>query len=125
MGHVAGSRNTPGTDATFDLLARVGVDLDSHERYPHGTALIPSDGSDTSTLIAGAIAERRPIALVFPDGSNLVARPPQVRGLALRLALAALWLAERASRGRDRPTFVPREWVTEFNAAPDRELVEG
>jgi hypothetical protein len=103
------------------LLSKVAVDPDSHERYPDGTVLIPSDAPDTSSLIAGAIAERRPMAVVFPDGSDVVARPPEARGLALLVLLAAVFLIERVSR-RDRPTFVPREWVTEFHAASDREL---
>ncbi len=40
--------------------------------------------------------------------------------------LGLLRLADRAGRERDRPTFVPREWVTEFHAAPaghDSELI--
>jgi hypothetical protein len=105
------------------LLSRVAVDPDSHGRYPDGTVLIPSDAPDTSSLIAAAIAERRPMAVVFPDGSDVIARPPDVRGLALVVLLAAVFLIDRVNRNRDRPTFVPREWVTEFHAAPDRELV--
>ncbi|MDX6670158.1 MAG: hypothetical protein QOI91_521, partial [Solirubrobacteraceae bacterium] len=94
-----------------------------HDRYPDGTVLIPSDSQDTSSLIARAIADRRPMAVVFPDGSDVVARPPEARGLALFVLLAGVFLIDRVSRNRDRPTFVPREWVTEFHAAPDRELV--
>lgn len=123
MGHVARNKNTPGMDASFDLLSKVAVDLDSHDRYPDGTVLIPSDSQDTSSLIARAIADRRPMAVVFPDGSDVVARPPEARGLALFVLLAGVFLIDRVSRNRDRPTFVPREWVTEFHAAPDRELV--
>ena len=48
----------------------------------------------------------------------VVARPPEVAGILLGFVLVALWLADRASKNRDRPTFVPREWVTEFHAAP-------
>jgi len=49
---------------------------------------------------------------------DVVARPPEVAGILLGFVLVALWLADRASKNRDRPTFVPREWVTEFHAAP-------
>jgi hypothetical protein len=118
MEKLARSQNTPATDASFDLLARIAVDPGTDERYPVGTALIPSDAPDASALIVRAIEERRPIAVVFPDGSDFVARPPAAGGLALLIVLAALWLADRANRKRDRPTFVPREWVTEFHAAP-------
>ncbi|HYM56171.1 MAG TPA: hypothetical protein VES97_12480 [Solirubrobacteraceae bacterium] len=117
MENLARSNNTPGTDAAFELLARVAVDPESDERYPDGTVLVPADSADTSAVISRAIGERRPIALVFPDGSDVVARPPEVTGLALVVVLGLLWLADRAGRRRDRPTLVPREWVTEFHAA--------
>jgi hypothetical protein len=121
MEKLARGKNTPGTDASFDLLARIAIDPDSHDRYPHGTVLIPADAPDASVLIARAITERRPMAVVLADGSDVVARPPEASGLVLALVLAVLWLADRASRRRDRSTFVPREWVTEFHAAPARE----
>lgn len=118
MENLARSQNTAGTDASFDLLSRIAVNPESGERYPSGTVLIPADSRDSSVLISRAIRERKPIALVFPDGSDVVARPPEVTGLALVIVRGLLWLAERAPRKRDRPTFVPREWVTEFHAAP-------
>lgn len=118
MEELARSKNTPGTDASFDLLGRIAVDPSSDDRYPDGTILIPADSPDASVLISRAIRDRKPIALVFPDGSDIVARPPEVTGLALLILLGVLWLVDRAGRKRDRPTFVPREWVTEFHAAP-------
>jgi hypothetical protein len=118
MESLAHSKNTPGTNASFDLLALIAVDPASDERYPDGTVLVPADSADTSLVIARAIGEKKPIALVFPDGSDVVARPPEVTGLVLTLVLGLLWLTDRATRKRDRPTFVPREWVTEFHAAP-------
>jgi hypothetical protein len=118
MENLAHSQNTPGTDASFELLSRIAVNPESDERYPSGTILIPADSRDASTLISRAINERRPIALVFPDGSDVVARSPEVTGLMLLVVRGALWLADRVSRRRDQPTFVPREWVTEFHAAP-------
>ncbi len=117
MERLARSKNTPGTDAAFDLLGRIAANAESEGRYPNETVLIPADSRDASALISGAIAERKPIALVFPDGSDLVARPPEMTGLALRLTHALIWLADRLGRAHDHPTFVPREWVTEFHAA--------
>jgi hypothetical protein len=64
-----------------------------------------------------AIAERKPIAIVFPDGSDVVARPPAASGPVLVVVIGLLWLADHIRRKRDRQTFVPREWVTEFHAA--------
>ena len=117
MESLARSKNTPGTDAAFDLLGRIAVDPKSDERYPNETVLIPADSPDTSALISRAIAERKPMALVFPDGSDVVARPPEITGAILLPLLAATWLADLLGRKRDHPTFVPREWVTEFHSA--------
>jgi hypothetical protein len=117
MDELAKSKNTPGTDAAFDLLGRVAVDPESDERYPSGTVLIPADSPDASKLMSRAINERKPMAIVFPDGSDVVARPPSATGAVLLAVLVLLWLADHLRRKRDRPTFVPREWVTEFHAA--------
>ena len=117
MEKLARTENTPGTDAAFYLLSEIAVDPASDERYPDGTVLIPADSPDASVLLSRAIEERRPIAIVFPDGSDVVARPPAASGPALLLVTSLLWLADHLRRKRDRPTFVPREWVTEFHAA--------
>ena len=117
MEELARSKNTLGTDAAFDLLGRIAVDPESEERYPSGTVLIPADSPDASGLMSRAIDERKPVAIVFPDGSDVVARPPAASGPALLVVVSLLWLADHIRRKRDRPTFVPREWVTEFHAA--------
>ena len=119
MGELARGENTPATDAAFDTLTRIAVDEQSGERYPNGTVLIPADSPDVSALISRAIAEEKPITLVFPDGSDIVARPPDAKGVLLIAILALTWLLDRASKKRDRLTFVPREWVTEFHKAPE------
>jgi hypothetical protein len=124
MERLAHSKNTPATDASFDLLSRIAVDPRSDERYPDGTVLVAADSPDTSRVLSRAIDEHRPIALVFPDGSDVVARPPEAGGLALIVVLGLMWIADLVSRKRDRPTFVPREWVTEFHAAPSRREAE-
>lgn len=117
MEELAKSENTPGTDAAFDLLGRIAVDPESDDRYPSGTVLIPADSPDASKLMSRAIDERKPLAIVFADGSDVVARPPAATGAALIVVLGLLWLADHLRRKRDRPTFVPRVWVTEFHAA--------
>jgi hypothetical protein len=122
MEKLARSKNTPGTDAAFDLLGRVAVDPETDERYPDTTVLIPADSPDASKLMSQAVAERKPIAIVFPDGSDVVWRPPAATGPALLLSICFLWLADHIRRKRDRPTFVPREWVTEFHAAGGHKL---
>jgi hypothetical protein len=123
MEKLAISSNTPATDAGFELLTRIAIDPANDERYPNRTVLIPSDARHASKGIARAIEERRPIALVFPDGSDLLMRPPAGHGLALLLAVRLLAIAKLLGRRRDRPTFVPREWVTEFHAARARQAL--
>lgn len=117
MEELAKSKNTPGTDASFDLLSRVAIDPETDKRYPDGTVLIPADSPDASALMARAIEDRKPLAIVFPDGSDVVARPPSSTGVALFVVHGLLWLADHLGKKRDRPTFVPREWVTEFHSA--------
>jgi hypothetical protein len=80
MENPARSKNTPGTDAAFDLLNEIAVDPASDERYPDGTVLIPADSPDASVLMSRALKKRRPIAIVYPDGGKIVAAP---RGGAL------------------------------------------
>lgn len=76
----AKSKNTPGTDAAFDLLAEIAIDPASDGRYPDGTVLIPADSPDAAGLVSRAIERRRPIAIVFADGSDVVSRPPSASG---------------------------------------------
>lgn len=57
----AQSKNTPGTDAAFDLLGEIAIDPASDGRYPDGTVLIPADSPDASVLMSRAIERRRPI----------------------------------------------------------------
>jgi hypothetical protein len=126
MGKLTPTNKTPGVDASFELLSRIASDRETDTRYPDGTVLVPADSPDASIAMARAIGERKPIALVFPDGSDMVARPPESHGLRLFAVLVLLWAVNRLGRKPDQPTFVPREWVTEFHAAPsprDGELV--
>lgn len=121
---LARSSNTPATDAGFDLLSRIAIEPDLDERYPNGTVIIAADLPNTSALIARAVSEDKPIALVFPDGSDVVASPASTR-FALFVTHVMMWLADRFRRRPERPTFVPRDWVTEFHAAPSDDQLVG
>ncbi len=108
-----------GRLATQRLLAAAS-DPAVQARYPNGTSFIAADSPAVSKQIADAVSEGRAVALIFPDGSEAVSRPPDARFLMF-LGLAVAWLAERTAgrRRAEAPRFVPREWVTEFHAAPD------
>ena len=123
MENLARSSNTPATEAAGDLLTRIAIDPENDGRYPDGTVLIPADSPDASTLISQAIDERRPMALVLPDGSDVVYRPPDNHGLSLLIVLGLLWLADRLRRRDGEQTFVPRAWVSEFHAAREPQPV--
>jgi len=69
------SKNTPGTDAAFDLLGRIAVDPEADERYPNKTVLIPADSPDASALVSQALADHRPLVIVYPDGNEIAAIP--------------------------------------------------
>lgn len=69
------NKNTPGTDAAFDFLSKIAVDPDNAERYPDGIVLIPADSPDAFGLLSRAIGSRRPIALVYPEGREIIAAP--------------------------------------------------
>lgn len=82
------SKNTPGTDAAFDLLGRIAADPEADERYPNRTVLIPADSPDASDLISQALADYRPLVVVYPDG-NEIAAIPRGGGLTLLKRLLA------------------------------------
>lgn len=50
------------------------------DRYPEGTAFIAADQEHFGSVLAEAVAEHRPLAIVYPDGREIVAAP---RGGAL------------------------------------------
>jgi hypothetical protein len=120
MEKLAHSKNTPGTDAAFDLLDRVAIDPATDQRYPNETVLVPADSRDASRLVARAASERRPIAIVFPDGSDVVWRPPTGLNPTSLATTGLLWLADHIRRKDERSTFVPRYWVADFHAATEQ-----
>ena len=69
------NKNTPGTDAAFDLLSEITVDPRSAERYPDWTVLIPAHSPDAFVLLSRALDGRRPVALVYPGGREILAAP--------------------------------------------------
>lgn len=44
-------------------------------RYPEGTAFVAADQDDFVAILAATIAERRPLAIVYADGREIVAAP--------------------------------------------------
>ena len=110
MEKFARNKNTPGMNAAFDLLSEIAVEPSSTERYPDGTVLIPADSPDAFVLLSRAIGCRRPVALVYPDGREIVAAP---RGGPL--AFLAHLLTRRRESKDDRPAIpLPADYKVEI-----------
>jgi hypothetical protein len=73
------------------------------DRYPEGTAFIAADQEGFGAILAEAVAEHRPLAIVYPDGREIVAAP---RGGALAF-FEHLLTRRRESKGERREPVVP------------------
>ena len=104
------SSNTPGTDAAFDLLGRIAVDPGTDKHYPNETVLIPADSPDASNLISQAVAAHRPLAIVYPDGREIVAAP---QGGALAF-FEHLLTRRRVSKHRQPAVPLPADYQVEI-----------
>lgn len=73
------SKFTSAGEIANQRLIEAATDPD---RYPEGTTFIAADQDGFSSILAEAVAEHRPLAIVYPDGREIVAAP---RGGALAL----------------------------------------
>lgn len=71
------SKFTPAGEIANERLIDAVLDPD---RYPEGTTFIAADQEGFGSILAEAVAEHRPLAIVYPDGREIVAAP---RGGAL------------------------------------------
>jgi hypothetical protein len=87
------SKFTPAGEIANDRLIEAATEPD---RYPEGTAFIAADQEHFGSVLAEAVAEHRPLAIVYPDGREIVAAP---RGGAL--AFFELLLTRRRESKRE------------------------
>lgn len=73
------------------------------DRYPEGTTFIAADQEGFGSILAEAVAEHRPLAIVYPDGREIVAA---ARGGALAF-FEHLLTRRRESKGKHREPIVP------------------
>lgn len=71
------SKFTQAGEIANERLVEAVLDPD---RYPEGTTFIAADQEGFSSILAEAVANHRPLAIVYPDGREIVAAP---RGGAL------------------------------------------
>ena len=122
MESLAKTATTPGVDAAARLVASLPDDPERAARYPNGTVFVASDLPDAARTFERAIRDKRPIAVVFPDGSDVVGQPPTGNVVALFLLLATKFLLSRSRErerdvAEDRPLYFPRSWSAEVHPA--------
>jgi hypothetical protein len=80
------------------------------DRYPEGTTFIAADQEGFGTVLADAVAEHRPLAIVYPDGREIVAAP---RGGALAF-LEHLLTRRRGSKPGTPAVPLPADYQVEI-----------
>jgi hypothetical protein len=80
------------------------------DRYPEGTAFIAADQEHFGSVLAEAVAEHRPLAIVYPDGREIVAAP---RGGALAF-FEHLLTRRRESKHRQPTVPLPADYQVEI-----------
>lgn len=104
---------TAADEIANERLIEAATDPD---RYPEGTTFIAADQEGFGAILAEAVAEHRPLAIVYPDGREIVAAP---RGGAL--AFFEHLLTRRRELQSDRPSVpLPADYQVEI-----RELAVG
>jgi hypothetical protein len=71
------SKFTRAGEIANERLVEAVLDPD---RYPEGTTFIAADQEGFDSILAEAIRDHRPLAIIYPDGREIVAAP---RGGAL------------------------------------------
>jgi hypothetical protein len=92
------SKFTAAGEIANERLVEIATDPD---RYPAGAAIIAADQEHFGEVLAEAVADHRPVAIVYPDGREIVAAP---RGGPL--AYVEHFLARRRAAG-ERKGSVP------------------
>jgi len=100
MEELARSKFTAAGKIANERLIEAATEPD---RYPKGTAFIAADQEHFGAVLAEAVAEHRPLAIVYPDGREIVAAP---RGGALAF-FEHLLTRRRESKGKRRDPVVP------------------
>jgi hypothetical protein len=66
------SKFTRAGEIANERLIEAATDPD---RYPEGTTFIAADQEGFGSILAEAVAGRRPLAIVYSDGREIVAAP--------------------------------------------------
>jgi hypothetical protein len=94
------SKFTRAGEIANERLVEAVLDPD---RYPEGTTFIAADQESFGAILAEAVAEHRPVAIIYSDGREIVAAP---RGGALAF-FEHLLTRRRESRSKRPEPVVP------------------
>jgi hypothetical protein len=117
MEQLARNDDTPAGKIATERLIAATLDPD---RYPDGTAFVPADAEDVQSMLSRNFEEGRPVALVYPDGREVVATPQAVAAvwLVVSLVRALVDLVRGRRARRDGPSSesveVPRNYRVEI-----------
>jgi hypothetical protein len=99
MEQLARNDDTPAGKIATERLIAATLDPD---RYPDGTAFVPADADDVQAMLTANFKEGRPVALVYPDGREVVATPQTVAAVWFLMSLVrALVDLVRGRRSRE------------------------
>lgn len=109
------SPSTPGFDLVIERVNKMILENEP-DRYPNGTAFIGADYPNFAALVKQYADDRCPIAVIFPDGGEVIATPARNRVVrALRRVLSRL---DRRGNGVVPPELVsvplPADYVVEL-----------
>lgn len=114
------SRHSPAGKIANERFAAAALDGSG---YPDGTAFLPSDAPDFAEMLAASVAEHRPVAVIYPDGREVVATPAAGAFAGLLASLLRV-VSSRHERNRavqpgrtdpESPSVaLPREYEVEF-----------
>jgi hypothetical protein len=91
-----------------ERLAEAALDPD---RYPNGTTFIAAGQEGFRTALAEAVADHRPVVIVYPDGREIVAKP---RSGALGLLERRMTRRPNATNRRAPSVPLPADYQVEI-----------
>lgn len=98
MEELAHSEDTPAGRLATERFTAAALDPDL---YPNGTVFIASDAPDFPAMMAEHVAEGRPLAVIYPDGNEILVTPTQgaiaVLFAAVLGGLLAKWRSKAAT----------------------------
>lgn len=112
MEELARTTETPAGRLASERFTAAALDPDL---YPNGTAFIAADAADFPAIVARNVTERRPLAIVYPDGNEILVTPAHgvlaaalaalLRPVAMRRSKAAVHSADDAGVITLPPTY--------------------